>query len=287
MDTFTEQYAEKRLRILIGGAVQGVGFRPFIYRLATSLKLTGWVSNSTEGVAIEAEGTMPDLETFLLRIGQEKPPLSSIQTLEHVYLDTVSYHTFEIRQSQTNGNKRAFVVPDIATCPECLKELFDPANRRFLYPFTNCTHCGPRFSIIQAMPYDRPNATMHKFTMCVECQAEYENPVNRRFHAQPNACPRCGPHVELWNSRGEVQADHHEALILAANAIGSGAVVAIKGLGGFHLVVDARNPKAVTRLRKRKHREEKPFALMYPSLAMIKEHCEVSPLEETLLTSPE
>lgn len=276
-----------RVRITIRGAVQGVGFRPFIYRLAIDSGLVGWVSNSAQGVFIEAEGSQQQLDTFLLRIEKEKPPRSFIQSLEFSFLDPLGYSTFEIRPSDESGEKTALVLPDIATCSDCLKEIFHPTNRRYLYPFTNCTNCGPRFSIIEALPYDRPNTTMQNFAMCGQCQTEYENPLDRRFHAQPNACPRCGPHLELWDRDGKIVASRHEALLAAADVIRRGGIVAVKGIGGFHLVVDARNEEAVLRLRRRKHREEKPFALMYPSLELVKAHCEVSDLEERLLLSPE
>ncbi|MDW8241321.1 MAG: carbamoyltransferase HypF, partial [Acidobacteriota bacterium] len=277
----------KRLRITIRGAVQGVGFRPFVYRLANEMGLPGWVLNSPQGVFIEVEGNAPELETFLLRIEREKPPRSFIQSLEYSFLDPVGYTTFEIRHSDESGEKTALVLPDIATCSDCLREIFDPTNRRHRYPFTNCTNCGPRFTIIEALPYDRPNTTMKHFAMCNECRSEYENPLDRRFHAQPNACPRCGPHLELWDAGGKVLASHHDALGGAAAAIRDGRIVAVKGLGGFHLIVDARNEDAVVCLRRRKHREEKPFALMYPHLECVKEHCIVSELEERLLLSPE
>jgi hydrogenase maturation protein HypF len=276
-----------RLRIVIHGAVQGVGFRPFVYRLATELHLTGWVLNSAQGVFIEVEGAKEQLEEFLRRLPRERPPRAFIQSLESSWLDPVGYTAFEIRHSDESGQKTAFILPDIATCPDCLREIFDPNDRRYRYPFTNCTNCGPRFSIIEALPYDRPNTTMKNFAMCPECQAEYENPKDRRFHAQPNACPRCGPHLELWDRQGTVIATHDDALRQAAEAIRSGQIVAVKGLGGFHLVCDARNDQAVQELRRRKHREEKPFALMYPTLELIKAHCEVSELEERVLTSPE
>jgi len=276
-----------RLRITIHGAVQGVGFRPFIYRLATELRLMGWVSNSSQGVFIEVEGSQEQLQTFLLRVEREKPPRSSIQSLEYSFLDSLGYTTFEIRASDVIGEKTTLILPDIATCPDCLREIFTQGNRRYLYPFTNCTNCGPRFSIIESLPYDRPGTTMKHFVMCPQCQSEYKNPLDRRFHAQPNACPKCGPHLELWDCGGKVMASQHEALLAAADAIRDGAIVAVKGLGGFHLMVDARNEKTVLRLRHRKHREEKPFALMYPTLEYIKAHCEVSELEERLLCSPE
>jgi hydrogenase maturation protein HypF len=178
-------------------------------------------------------------------------------------------------------------LPDISTCADCLREIFDPLNRRYLYPFTNCTNCGPRFSIIESLPYDRPRTTMKIFEMCKDCRAEYENPLDRRFHAQPNACPLCGPHLELWNETGEILAFYHLALMIAAGALKDGKIVAVKGLGGFHLMVDARNDEAVQELRKRKHREEKPFALMFPTLEAIEEICEVSEIERRLLRSPE
>ncbi|MDW8141799.1 MAG: Sua5/YciO/YrdC/YwlC family protein, partial [Candidatus Bipolaricaulota bacterium] len=283
----TKKAPAVRLKIVLYGAVQGVGFRPFVYRLATELKLTGWVLNSVQGVFIEAEGPQEQLEEFLRRLERDKPPHAFIQSLESSWLDPVGYPAFEIRHSEESGQKTAFILPDIATCPDCLREVFDPTDRRYRYPFTNCTNCGPRFSIIEALPYDRPNTTMKKFPMCSDCQAEYQDPTNRRFHAQPNACPTCGPHLELWDSKGNVLAQHDDALRQTAEAIRTGQIVAVKGLGGFHLICDARNDDAVRQLRRRKHREEKPFALMYPSLELVKAHCEVSELEERVLTSPE
>jgi hydrogenase maturation protein HypF len=276
-----------RLSITIRGAVQGVGFRPFVYRLAREMKLRGWVSNSAQGVFIEAEGAKDILDRFLLRLEKETPPHAFIQSLEFSFLDPVGFTTFEIRESDSSGPVGALVLPDIAACPECRKEIFDPSNRRYLYPFTNCTHCGPRFSIIEALPYDRANTSMKKFEMCPECRTEYENPADRRFHAQPNACPACGPTLELWNDEGEILANRSDALHLAAVAIRNGKIVALKGLGGFHLIVDARNDEAVRRLRERKHREEKPFALMFPSIESVGEKCIAGELEERLLLSPE
>ena len=276
-----------RLRLSVRGAVQGVGFRPFIYRLATELGLTGWVQNSAQGVFIEVEGSQPRLNEFLLRIEGEQPPRAFIQSLEPVWLDAAGYAGFEVRPSDESGEKTALAPPDIAVCAECLREIFDPANRRHLYPFTNCANCGPRFTIIEALPYDRAHTTMRSFAMCGECRAEYEDPRSRRFHAQPNACPRCGPQLELWDRDGKALSSHHQALLAAANAIREGKIVALKGLGGFHLLVDARNAEAALRLRERKLRAEKPFALMYPALELVREHCEVSPLEARLLRSPE
>ncbi len=277
----------QRLRVSIRGAVQGVGYRPFIYRLATDLGLAGWVSNTTRGVFVEVEGAAEGVAEFLLRTQQERPPRAVVQSLESVYLDPVGFARFEIRESDARGDKTVIVLPDIALCPDCLRELFDPADRRFRYPFINCTNCGPRFSIIEALPYDRPNTTMRGFSMCPDCRAEYENPRDRRFHAQPIACPVCGPRLALWDQAGAVRAADDQALRAAAQAVRDGAIVALKGLGGFQLLVDARNEEAVQRLRRRKHREEKPFALMYPSLEAVRDDCQVSAVEAQVLESPE
>ena len=277
----------KRLKVTLRGAVQGVGFRPFVSRLATELDLRGWVNNSPQGVFIEVEGAADALQNFLARLEREKPPRSFIQSLESLWLDAIGFENFEIRASENSGGKTALVLPDIATCPECLREIFDPRNRRYLYPFTNCTHCGPRFSIIESLPYDRANTSMKKFPMCPACEREYRDPRDRRFHAQPNACSVCGPHLELWNASGDALFGNHQALLGAVRAIRRGKIVALKGIGGFHLIVDARNESAVRRLRDRKHREEKPFALLFPTSESVKKICEISPLEERLLRSPE
>ena len=276
-----------RLAVAIRGAVQGVGFRPFVYKLAAEMRVNGWVSNTSQGVFIEVEGAKETLDRFLLRLQKEIPPRAFIQSLEFSFLDPIGFEKFEIRESDSTGAKTSIILPDIATCPDCLKEIFNPSNRRYLYPFTNCTNCGPRFSIIEALPYDRPNTSMKKFEMCPECRTEYENPSDRRFHAQPNACPKCGPQLQLWDTGGNKLADRHDALLQAANAIQAGKIVAVKGIGGFNLMADARNDEAVRRLRERKHREEKPFALMFPSLRIVKQVCKVSDLEERLLMSPE
>ena len=266
--------------------MQGVGFRPFIYRLADEMNLKGWVINNTQGVFIEAEAEPEVLQQFLLRIEREKPAISFIQSFEHSFVDPVPYDKFEIRES-TDGAKTALILPDIATCSECQREIFDPSNRRYRYAFTNCTNCGPRFTIVEALPYDRPRTSMRIFEMCPECSEEYHNPRDRRFHAQPNACPKCGPHLELWNETGAVGRHGDDALRQAAAAIRDGLIVAVKGLGGFHLMVDASNEAAVCRLRQRKRREEKPFALMFPSLRGVVEHALVDAMEERLLRSPE
>ncbi len=282
-----EDGSTRRMKLTVRGAVQGVGFRPFVYRLATELGLYGWVKNDTQGVFIEVEGGGEQLRQFLLRLTGERPERSFVQSLEHSIVDPIGFDGFTIRESNHSGAKTALILPDTATCPECLREIFDPANRRYLYPFTNCTHCGPRYSIIESLPYDRPNTTMKVFTMCGECHREYENPDDRRFHAQPNACPGCGPRLALWESDGGVLADNHMSLLIGAEIIRRGGVLAVKGIGGFHLMVDARNEQAVRLLRKRKQREEKPFALMYPDLDSVKTDCTVTELEQRLLESPE
>jgi len=277
----------RRMQIAVRGAVQGVGFRPFVYRLASSMGLPGWVLNSPEGVFIQVEGEKRDLDSFLLRLQDEKPAASFIQSLEFSFLDPVHLGRFEIRSSEQGGARTTLILPDIATCGDCLSEVFDPDNRRYRYPFTNCTHCGPRFTIIESLPYDRPNTSMKSFEMCPDCRREYEDPADRRFHAQPNACPVCGPELELRDETGRMLSKRHDALLETTEAIRQGKIAAIKGLGGFHLVADAANTRAVEALRARKRREEKPFALMYPSLDLIKEHCRVAPLEARLLCSSE
>jgi hydrogenase maturation protein HypF len=236
---------------------------------------------------VEVEGAADALRTFLLRVHRERPPRSSIQSLESSFLPPRGFQSFEIRPSEASGLRTTSVLPDIGTCEDCLREIFDPGDRRYLYPFANCTNCGPRFSIILALPYDRPNTTMGKFSMCEACAKEYGDPQNRRFHAQPNACPTCGPHVELWDDGGAVMFGHDKAVRQAVKTIREGQIVAIKGIGGFHLVTDARNEEAVRRLRTRKNREDKPLAVMAHSLEWVKVNCEVSSLEERLLSSAE
>lgn len=277
----------KRIYIAIRGVVQGVGFRPFIYKLANELDLKGYVLNNSTGVFIEVEGNETVLRNFLLRIETDKPKLSVITSLEHSFLDPIGCSKFEIRESEENKDVSALILPDIAVCDDCLKEMFDPMDRRYLYPFINCTNCGPRFSIINSLPYDRPNTSMKIFEMCDKCRDEYENPFNRRFHAQPTACPDCGPQLFLWDENGKILAVKHEALKQTAELILKGNIIALKGLGGFHLIADSTNDEVVNKLRKRKHREEKPLALMFPDFESIKELCEVSETEERVLKSPE
>jgi hydrogenase maturation protein HypF len=277
---------KKRLKIKLTGIVQGVGFRPFVYRLAQDLQLTGWVNNSTTGVFIEVEGLKTQLEVFLQRLESEKPTPAQIHTQEINWLPPRGYTDFIIRPS-VSGEKTAITLPDLSTCSECLIEIFNLDNRRYRYPFTNCTNCGPRYSIIEGLPYDRPATTMRTFSMCPQCQQEYNNPLDRRFHAQPNACPVCGPQLELWDKQGNLLAKADEALIQAVTGIKQGLIIAIKGLGGFQLVVNACNQTAVSQLRQRKQRPTKPFGVMYPNLESVEDDCLVSELERELLRSPQ
>jgi len=275
----------KRVRLSFGGLLQGIGFRPFVFQLAHEIGLTGWIQNSPQGVTIEAEGNDEALERFLQRLQEESPSDTVFQSAESVYLDLFGYKDFKIKDSHNSGDQTTTISPDIATCVDCLKEIFDPSNRRYHYPFTNCSHCGPRFSIIETLPYDRQRTSMKRFQMCAICQSEYENPKNRRFHAQPNACSNCGPQLELWDSSGlPIKTNVIERTV---ETLKEGAILAVKGLGGFHLMVDAGIDESIQRLRNRKHREEKPFALMFPDLQSVEDICELSDLEKQLLLSPE
>ena len=276
-----------RVRIEIQGAVQGVGFRPFVHRLASELGLAGWVRNETRGVFIEAEGPRVDLESFLRRIREERPPRAWVQSLGESWIEPLGERGFAIRHSEEAGRKTTPILPDIAPCSDCLAEIANPSDRRYRYPFTNCTNCGPRFSILRDLPYDRPRTTMERFSMCARCRREYEDPANRRFHAQPNACPECGPAVSLRDISGGTLERGDEALRRAAQAIGEGRIVAVKGLGGFHLMVDARNASAVARLRDRKPRREKPLALMARDLDQARSLCEIDDPTASILASPE
>ena len=235
-----------RLRAVIRGAVQGVGFRPFVHRLAEELALTGWVVNTGEGVVVEVEGGEDRLRGFLLRLERERPPHSFIQSLEPSWLEAVGFEGFEIRPSPAGGPRSALVLPDIATCPDCLREIMDPGDRRHGYAFTNCTHCGPRFSIIERLPYDRPNTSMRGFVMCAACRAEYDDPGNRRFHAQPNACPDCGPQLELWSGSGEVLARRGGVIEQAAEALLDGRDCG--GQGAWWLSPDGAGRRSGVRL---------------------------------------
>lgn len=277
--------ALRSVSVRIKGIVQGVGFRPFIFQLAKQHELTGWVRNQTDGVEIEAEGLAGHVEDFLRDIPARTPPLARITRMEVSEKPLSSFEHFDILQSHAEESRRTLIPPDVCTCHDCLQELLDPANRRFRYPFINCTNCGPRYSIIKDIPYDRDMTTMAAFVMCPLCWQEYEDPGNRRFHAQPNACWDCGPQVWLEDSSGRTIAQKDEALLEVTNLLVEGAIVAIKGLGGFHLAVDATREPAVARLRKRKIREEKPFAVMFGDLSAVGRYCHVSSEESDLLAS--
>ena len=277
-------------RIHVDGIVQGVGFRPFVYRLAVQHGLEGWVRNSTAGVDIFAQGQPAAIEAFVRALQREAPPLAEVQAVRRWTVPPAEAQGgFRIVTSASAGG-RTWVSPDAATCPDCLRELFDPADRRYRYPFINCTHCGPRFSIIRRLPYDRPHTTMARFPMCAACEVEYHDPGDRRFHAQPNACPECGPKVRLEVSarwRRVVADAQPDDIARAAALLRRGAILAIKGLGGFHLACDATQAEAVARLRERKTRPHKPFAVMMRDLAMVRRYCEVSDQAAALLTSPQ
>jgi hydrogenase maturation protein HypF len=296
--------------ITVTGVVQGVGFRPFVYNLATRLKLNGWVYNHSGGVDIAIEGPEDAAARFITALRDEAPPLAHITGVTAHTVTPNGYECFEIRHSERQEGQYQLISPDVATCPDCLRELFDPHDRRYRYPFINCTNCGPRFTIIDDIPYDRPNTTMRVFPLCDACRAEYDDPANRRFHAQPNACPVCGPHVWLEenerisesaneqigeSANGELRFAHHESRITSHEAafhrtkelLLDGKIVAIKGLGGFHLACDATNADAVRTLRERKHRPHKPFAIMVATLDDARALCDISPEVGALLTSPQ
>jgi len=278
----------------VGGVVQGVGFRPFVYGLAQRYFLSGWVLNNSGGVVIEVEGSQDRLSAFLCALKDEAPPLAHVESVTATPVAPRHEPGFEIRASESIPGTYQLVSPDVATCADCLREVLDPSDRRYRYPFTNCTNCGPRFTIITSLPYDRPSTTMRRFRMCPDCQREYEDPTDRRFHAQPNACPVCGPRLELIpgtadppEGNGIPAASAGDALARVAEMLRGGAIVAIKGLGGFQLACDATNARAVAALRKRKHRPHKAFALMMASMDDVRHYCHVSDAEEALLTSPQ
>ncbi len=293
---------DSRVKILVRGIVQGVGFRPFVYSLAKSLNLKGFVMNSSKGVVIEIEGN--DSSLFIERLNHEAPPLSRIVSIDVIPLPFYGYSDFRIVESEDEGSF-TLISPDVSICKDCFKELLDINDRRYLYPFINCTNCGPRYTITKSVPYDRPNTTMSVFQMCPVCDEEYHNPEDRRFHAQPNACPVCGPHVELivknknnpplppFNKGGMGRLldetpkvnKKEDPIKETIRLLKEGYIVAIKGLGGFHLACDATNEEAVNRLRLRKRRSNKPFALMAPDIKTIRRFCEVSEREEELLLS--
>ncbi|HKZ16976.1 MAG TPA: carbamoyltransferase HypF, partial [Geobacteraceae bacterium] len=274
----------KRIKVHIEGIVQGVGFRPFIYRLANSYRLTGWVMNTPSGVVLEVQGAVGDVDGFRSAIPEQAPPLAVISSFRVEEIPPAEQSGFVIRESGGSGGE-VQIAPDCDVCPDCLDELFDPKDRRYRYPFINCTNCGPRYTIIKGIPYDRAYTTMAGFVMCDDCRAEYEDPAHRRFHAQPNACPVCGPSLTLLDSGGkQVEGDPLDMVI---DLLKEGKILALKGLGGYHLAVDACNDEAVRELRRRKKRDEKPFAVMSPGLAEIDEYAHFDETEKKLLRGPE
>ncbi len=276
---------KRRLRLTVRGMVQGVGFRPYVYRLATSMGLTGHVRNDLKGATIEIEGDAQPLQSFQENVAVQLPPLASIWDLTVEKVEPVGDDDFRILESRASGNVEAAVLPDIATCSECAGEILSPDDRRRLYAFTNCTNCGPRYTILRRLPYDRPNTSMSVFTMCPLCRREYDDPRNRRFHAQPNACPVCGPHLSLLDRDGNMVPG--EPIEEAARSIADGQVVAVKGLGGFHLAVDATSERAVALLRERKHRWEKPMAVMAPDIESVARFALLEEPARQLLASPQ
>lgn len=276
--------SEKLTRYLIdiSGIVQGVGFRPFVYKLAYSCCINGWVNNFSGGVHIDAEGTNENLKVFIRRLKEEAPPLSYIDSFRKKIAEPVAYLNFEIRKSSSENAKAAFISPDISVCEDCLKEMSNPDNRRYRYPFINCTNCGPRFTITAGIPYDRINTTMHSFPMCEDCAEEYHDPSDRRFHAQPIACRKCGPSLSLLDSEGN-QISGGSEIEKTIELLKEGMIVAIKGLGGYHLACDAENDEAVAELRKRKNRDGKPFALMAKDIDVVLKYCFVNEKESEIL----
>ncbi|MEE4195255.1 MAG: carbamoyltransferase HypF [Anaerolineae bacterium] len=274
----------KAVHIHIRGIVQGVGFRPFIYGLADRYQLKGWVLNSSAGVEIEVEGEENQIKSFQAAVIDEIPPLAKIDSVEMHEIAVKHFNQFAIQQSQSKPGDFIPVSPDVSICDECLSEMLDPTNRRYRYPFINCTNCGPRFTIIQDIPYDRPKTSMAGFPLCDECRKEYENPLDRRFHAQPVACEHCGPHV-WYEESGSAPGEKEDALKQAREAIKSGKIIAVKGLGGFHIACDASNSEALQKLRERKRRSEKPFALMAFDIDVIRKYCWINATEEVLLLS--
>ena len=278
--------ARIRKAIEVTGIVQGVGFRPYVYRLALQRNLAGFITNTAAGVSIEVEGPAEAVDDFVSQLPVEAPRLARITQWAASDIPARAEGEFRILPSRPGENRRVLISPDVAICDDCLRELLDPSDRRFHYPFINCTNCGPRYTIVRDIPYDRARTSMAVFPMCADCQGEYDDPLNRRFHAQPNACWKCGPQVELWDGEGK-RVEAADPIAEAAARLQAGYVVAVKGLGGFHLAVDATNPAAVSRLREGKRRVEKPFAIMAPSFEAVRNLCELDDASRALLESPE
>ena len=276
-------------RITINGIVQGVGFRPFVYSLASRHQLNGWVRNTSGGVEIEVVGNQEDLDHFLTGLAEEAPPLAQIDSINHELISPDVYDSFQIHHSKKVVGGFQPISPDVSVCDDCLNELFTQKDQRYRYPFINCTNCGPRFTIIQDIPYDRPFTTMAGFNLCSTCRSEYEDPLDRRFHAQPVACPDCGPQVWLESAQdpGIKLSVENTAIEKTQNILSNGDIVAIKGLGGFHLACNAEDETGLKKLRDRKNRPFKPLAVMMPDLATIRKHCEISEIEIDILTSPQ
>ena len=275
-----------RTRFRVTGTVQGVGFRPFVFRRATELGLSGFVRNDSAGVVVEVEGDRAAIDAFARALRDDPPPLARVDAVSAEDVEPRSGHDgFAIEHSEDLGAPAVAVSVDTAPCAACLRELFDPEDRRHRYPFTNCTDCGPRYTIVRSVPYDRRSTTMAGFVMCSACQHEYDDPGDRRFHAQPNACPACGPRVWWCDATGQRLADAHAAVRAAVGALRDGAVIAVKGVGGYHLAADACSASAVGELRRRKHRDDKPFAVMAPDLVGAHQLCELDPIAVSLLTS--
>ncbi|MFW5735218.1 MAG: carbamoyltransferase HypF, partial [Oceanidesulfovibrio sp.] len=274
-----------RRRFVVTGQVQGVGFRPFVYRIAVERGLAGFVKNSPEGVVIEVTGPEADTESFSRALVNETPPLARIVSLDEraESADAIPEGGFNILKSDQGEGHAVLISPDTAACADCLAEMHDPQDRRFLYPFTNCTNCGPRYTITRSIPYDRATTSMSCFPLCEDCAAEYEDPLNRRFHAQPNACPACGPRIWLQEAYGEPVCQGMEALREVARRLAAGAIAAIKGLGGFHLACNATNHDTVQLLRDRKHRPHKPLAVMVPDLDSAAAYVDIDASAETML----
>ncbi len=274
-----------RKELLITGLIQGVGFRPFIFTLAEDLGLKGWVKNTDDGVMVNVEGGRSVIDDFLEQLQENSPINSNIETLTITEHKPQGYKVFKLQPSESKGKKSLFVLPDIASCPKCIAEIFDSTSRRYQYAFTSCSHCGPRYSIIKALPYDRVRTAMQGFSLCSACLSEYNNPADRRFHAQAMACPDCGPSVELLDNAGQALCQDISAIKQAADALSKGAIVALKGIGGFQLLVDASSQSSVARLRDKKSRPEKPFALMCRDMQQVDHIATVSAVEQQLLLS--